>query len=994
MNDFGGQVSSELIFKDRDGSLYQPVRNHNRTTGRSAFRVKPARASNRAEEAVELDTIEEVAKAMLIDGLPARVQPLAGGTVNYIRFGGDKLVSYELDKVIAERLGIPASANAQASPNSGVLERLRTRFLRTYPDFEQVGHFAAEAGSYHAAFRTRVDQLLAKAAQHTGDVAAVLEALLQASREQSRGARPPFFDGDVVWRTPRARDVDPDRFDAAATNLLDGGDDPSLAIEQFNAVYWPLLEESAGGKPRRDTRVVPSTLLALVAPDRAISIRYQYYSNASKLLNDRFLFADKPMSATEYREVLALAEQIRSAMLAWGWAPRDLWDVHGFVLATCADRSLDANLAEDVLVHFDFDEGFRQARQKWTEGQTRAFVAFAQAVHETGLDWYFVAIPPYQLRFGNRPVGRDAKEVLGTVDASPPRMFLRDRAPTALKRDGLVLLPIDDALTDWAAENHELLSSRSNLDRDVGLWPDAYQGEQVLEKFIVDPQDGNAVTTNLILYGPPGTGKTYRTAQEAVRLCGEEPPAHRGELMTRYRELADAGRIEFVTFHQSMAYEEFVEGLRPNSTDEDGQPLPGGFRLVPTPGIFRRIARRAETSTGPADHEFSVGDRRVFKMSLGEAANPDDAYLFDDAIENGHIILGFEDIDWSDSQYESRNKIMAAAQAVAHEGTKLNAQSAVVQMPHIFRNWMREGDLVIVSKGTKLFRAIGVITGGYRFVPRDGGDYGHQRDVRWLWVDRDGVPVDEIYARGFSMRTTYEMTLNDLKVPALERYANSQRQGSGAPEAFVLVIDEINRANISKVFGELITLLEPDKRLGRTNALRVRLPYSGDLFGVPANLHIVGTMNTADRSIALIDKALRRRFTFREMMPDYTIEGMEHEIDGAGVTLAEVLRTLNARIEYLIDREHQIGHGWVLACTNRAELDEVMRDKVIPLIAEYFFEDWGRTAEVLGGRRENPFLESVALPAPPGVDADEPRYRWLVREDFAANAYLRLVGRV
>lgn len=212
-------------------------------------------------------------------------------------------------------------------------------------------------------------------------------------------------------------------------------------------------------------------------------------------------------------------------------------------------------------------------------------------------------------------------------------------------------------------------------------------------------------------------------------------------------------------------------------------------------------------------------------------------------------------------------------QAVAQPGTKLNAQSAVVQMPHIFRNWMRRGDLVIVSKSTKLFRAIGIIDGDYRFAPHEGGDYGHQRDVRWLWVDRDGVAVEEIYARGFSMRSTYEMFSNDLNVPVLERYANSQREGSGAPEAFVLVIDEINRANISKVFGELITLLEPDKRLGRTNTLRVRVPYSGDLFGLPANLHVVGTMNTADRSIALIDKALRRRFTFGEMMPDYAVEG-------------------------------------------------------------------------------------------------------------------------
>ena len=122
---------------------------------------------------------------------------------------------------------------------------------------------------------------------------------------------------------------------------------------------------------------------------------------------------------------------------------------------------------------------------------------------------------------------------------------------------------------------------------------------------------GASPTTNLILYGPPGTGKNHRTAYEAVRLCGEEPPADRAALMARYRALSDAGRIEFVTFHQSMAYEDFVEGLRPSATDEEGEPLNGGFRLVPIPGLFRRIARRAETSTGTGEGIFLVGNRSL-----------------------------------------------------------------------------------------------------------------------------------------------------------------------------------------------------------------------------------------------------------------------------------------------------------------------------------------------------------------------------------------------
>lgn len=491
--------------------------------------------------------------------------------------------------------------------------------------------------------------------------------------------------------------------------------------------------------------------------------------------------------------------------------------------------------------------------------------------------------------------------------------------------------------------------------------------------------------TNLILFGPPGTGKTYATAAEAVRLCGEPVPSDREELMTAYHRLADTGRIEFVTFHQSIAYEDFVEGLRPTQGTDGGS---AGFELRPEPGVFRRIARRAETSTGPGHATFSLAGRKVFKMSIGEAANPDDAYLFEEAIAGGYTLLGFEDIDWSDDRFVDRGAIIDAVRAEGVRDGEPSAMSGRVQMPFIFRNWVKKGDVIIVSKGNGLFRAIGEVTGNYQFAPREGGDYGHRRAVRWLWIDRAGVPTSEIYARSFTQKSIYMLTEADLNIPALERYISSQQgTGSGAPEPFVLVIDEINRANISKVFGELITLLEADKRMGQPNALKVRLPYSGDVFGVPANLHIIGTMNTADRSIALLDTALRRRFEFRELMPNASLLGT---IDG--IDLAALLATINERIEYLFDREHQIGHAYFIRCATRSDVDEVMRHKVIPLLAEYFYEDWAKVAAVLGdgddgeGDREGSFIDRRRLKALKGLGGDEdtaPRYRWSVRESFS-----------
>ena len=311
---------------------------------------------------------------------------------------------------------------------------------------------------------------------------------------------------------------------------------------------------------------------------------------------------------------------------------------------------------------------------------------------------------------------------------------------------------------------------------------------------------------------------------------------------------------------------------------------------------------------------------------------------------------------------------------------------------------MKVGDIIVVSKGNSLFRAIGEVTGDYEYTPRPEGMMCHWRPVKWFWIDDEGVPAKEIYESNFTQATIYRLKSGGINVTALERYMNSRRSDTPAePEPFVLIIDEINRANISNVFGELITLLEADKRLGQPNALKLRLPYSGDDFGVPSNLHILGTMNTADRSIALLDTALRRRFIFHEIMPNPLV--LAEAAERCGIDLPHLLATLNDRIEYLYDREHQIGHAYFNGCMSREDVDEVMRHKVIPLLAEYFFEDWAKIAAVLGdlephdGAISGGFLKRSLLSVPPGLADVEavPRYRWQVRSEAEGFDYANLV---
>ncbi len=489
--------------------------------------------------------------------------------------------------------------------------------------------------------------------------------------------------------------------------------------------------------------------------------------------------------------------------------------------------------------------------------------------------------------------------------------------------------------------------------------------------------------TNLILYGPPGTGKTYATAARAVALCDGNIPPTRKELMARYEVLRLEQRISFVTFHQSFGYEEFVEGLRPhlNSTNQ--------VTYSVIPGVFLKAcdAARSRQRVKPGLTGKPLQQRTVCKMSLGASWNDDGVKVFKYALENECILLGYGDeVDFTGCNDESeiRSKLLA-------EAPDTKKPEAHIWPVNFLKNELKIGDIVVVSNGNKTFRAIAEITGEYEFV--EDAPFHQIRPVKWLAVFEPAKPVSEIFHKGFAMQTIYKLSAAGLNYDKLEALLSAETREPPV-QPHVLIIDEINRANISKVFGELITLLEPDKREGQTNAISVKLPYSGDDFTVPANLHVIGTMNTADRSIALLDTALRRRFDFEELEPSPSI--LENN-DVPGVDLVKLLTALNERIEILFDRDHRIGHAFFIGVSSLEGLEQVFRRKVIPLLQEYFYENWSNVRRALNDYDSGDFvLRKELKPLPADGDenfSDESRIVYSVNAAaFPVSAYQRIYG--
>ena len=402
---------------------------------------------------------------------------------------------------------------------------------------------------------------------------------------------------------------------------------------------------------------------------------------------------------------------------------------------------------------------------------------------------------------------------------------------------------------------------------------------------------------NQILFGPPGTGKTFNTINKALEIIDndffQQNKDDRKTLKDKFEEYKKAGQIEFVTFHQSYGYEEFVEGIKAIPVGKEGNEDGTEMIYAISDGIFKKLSKKSLEEFLITNNSSNINKKRFI---LNAKSLNIQAELIQDDENNFRVLKGSKMRKGYATSFEQYNYFKLRKEVEENAKLKEESEFFIFEEDYLFQSLSAASSVILgrMSNGT----------------------------IDWKEI------------------------LEDININQNQDIKNH-----------ILIIDEINRGNISKIFGELITLIEPSKRIRADEEIKVKLPYSNDDFGVPQNLYILGTMNTADRSIALMDTALRRRFEFIEMLPDLEVL---NSLEVENINIRLMLEKINQRVEYLYDRDHTIGHAYFMSLKENQtleELENIFKNKIIPLLQEYFYDAWDMILMVLG----NGFIEKEVI---------------------------------
>ena len=551
---------------------------------------------------------------------------------------------------------------------------------------------------------------------------------------------------------------------------------------------------------------------------------------------------------------------------------------------------------QTLLDHFQGHEDFAKYQPLWPSHMTELFVRLARAVNDIGLDWWFIKSGNDHLRFGRKEkAGANGKPVvwLSLQKTGIKISWYAFAGLNALNQTELTN-EIVEIFESANKDEGSLLANPPPLQPRNGYWPDDYaiEDEPKGDQVIETALKSDKPPRNVIYYGPPGTGKTYKVS-ELLRRDYERTTTSVSAAEWRSQFIAD--RIAPLKW-----WEATVLALM----DLDGKAKVK--QLLEHPFIVAlATAKGRKGNVGPTVWT-TLQERTVVESTTVNEKRRVSPQVFDKSKESVWQLAG----EWKDACVD----LVALIEAY-----RAGAQASEIRRQYSFVTFHQS--------------------------------YGYEEFVEGLRPVLDG----DTESGGIK----YEIRPGAFK--------DLCRKARLAPDQhFAMVIDEINRGNISKIFGELITLIEPDKREGTENAISVTLPYSGEPFSVPPNVDIIGTMNTADRSLALLDTALRRRFDFEPVLPDVR-DILGAPLFGLRVTLGEkvidirrMLSAINQRVEALYDRDHSIGHAYFTSLTKVPDgearlvaLSAIFRNRIVPLLEEYFFEDWQKIQLVLADNQKH-----------------------------------------
>ena len=561
---------------------------------------------------------------------------------------------------------------------------------------------------------------------------------------------------------------------------------------------------------------------------------------------------------------------------------------------------------EDLLKHFDGKPAFQTFRASWSPQDKALFCRLARAVHSAGLDWWHMG-KSIQVRFGRKNPGSErAVGVLGVIRGTRARKITWNRPMGQVATLDRELLTEDLVAKIEAA----LVAERESLDdwwvleaERPGLWPDQLRDDPLDPVEEMDKDEASDTTetrqpVNRIYYGPPGTGKTYALSKLLKR---EYEQAMDSVSADEWRDQFIAQRIAGLTWWEGAAAALFDLG---GSADVDAILNHPFMKAIAALKSGNKSVRN--TVWGALQYHTTENSKTV-KMNKRMAPA-----VFDKKADSSWTFAG----EWSEVGGDLKRLV---------------------------------ADYKSGPPKSESIRRFSFVTFHQ--------SYGYEEFVEGLRPVLDGdLEAGEI---------RYEIRSGVFKELC-------RRARSAPDQRFAMVIDEINRGNISKIFGELITLIEPDKREGAENSVSVTLPYSGESFSVPANVDIIGSMNTADRSLALLDTALRRRFEFVPVMPDARdepgapLEGLRVSSGVQVIDVPRMLDAINQRVEALYDRDHCIGHAYFTPLAKFPDGDErlvalqqVFSTRILPLLEEYFFEDWQKIRLVLADNQKPPAAQFV-----------------------------------